>query len=281
MKTNRDDFSKGTKEILAKRVGYLCSNTTCRKPTIGANEDFNKATIIGIASHITAASKGGPRYNELISQEQRRHYSNGIWLCSNCAGLIDKDPSNFSIILLENWKTQAEVESAKKLRGEIIEHRIELPVLDVDLRWGGSIRANQGYSPKNPKQIIDGIQYIDITGTPIIYWSISRQFTIAIYNNSKFPAFNIKIQSIGERHFEELEELSRINNIPSLQKVDIKGKFKDNIEGIHSVADEIMKAFIPEKLKDIEIRITYYNEAKEKFVNLIQFTKEGLQNIKL
>tara|TARA_B100000929_G_scaffold5347_1_gene4503 strand:+ start:517 stop:705 length:189 start_codon:yes stop_codon:yes gene_type:complete len=56
----RDDFTKKTKEILAKRVGLLCSNPKCKKPTSGPNSDQNKSTNIGVAAHITAASVGGP-----------------------------------------------------------------------------------------------------------------------------------------------------------------------------------------------------------------------------
>jgi len=46
MSKNRDDFTKKTAEILAKRVGYLCSNPNCKKLTVGANEDIDKSTTI-------------------------------------------------------------------------------------------------------------------------------------------------------------------------------------------------------------------------------------------
>lgn len=39
----RDDFSRQTIEILAKRVTYCCSNPECRKATIGPNVNKNKA----------------------------------------------------------------------------------------------------------------------------------------------------------------------------------------------------------------------------------------------
>lgn len=83
-KTERDNFSRNTTDILAKRVGYLCSNPDCRNATIGANEDSNKSTSIGIAAHITAASEGGPRYKSELEPEQRSDINNGIWLCSGC-----------------------------------------------------------------------------------------------------------------------------------------------------------------------------------------------------
>ena len=71
----RDDFSQRTKDLLANRVGWKCSNPNCRKATRGAGTGKENIINIGIASHITAASKGGPRYDENItSQNQRRKY---------------------------------------------------------------------------------------------------------------------------------------------------------------------------------------------------------------
>lgn len=31
----RDDFTEATKKLLAKRVGYICSNPFCRRVTVG------------------------------------------------------------------------------------------------------------------------------------------------------------------------------------------------------------------------------------------------------
>lgn len=111
----RDDFTKKTKETLAKRVGLKCSNPNCRKLTSGPNEDENKSTSIGVAAHITGASKGGPRFKEEMSTEDRKSINNGIWLCQNCSTLIDKDEKKYSIELLESWKTEAEKEAYEEI----------------------------------------------------------------------------------------------------------------------------------------------------------------------
>jgi hypothetical protein len=104
----RDDFNKDIKEILAKRVGYKCSNPNCRKPTSGPNEDPNKSVNIGVAAHITAASVGGPRYDQSLTIEQRKDIKNGIWLCQNCAKLIDSDEKRYSVPLIGKWKELSE-----------------------------------------------------------------------------------------------------------------------------------------------------------------------------
>jgi hypothetical protein len=65
----RDDFSPAVKEVLAKRVGCLCANPACRQLTSGPQVDAEKAVNVGVASHITAASSLGPRYDESLTPE--------------------------------------------------------------------------------------------------------------------------------------------------------------------------------------------------------------------
>ncbi len=87
----RDDFNRLTLEMLARRVGVRCSNPKCRKPTSGPSIVPTNTVNIGVGAHITAASPGGPRFNRNKSARWRRSIANGIWLCQNCAKLIDND----------------------------------------------------------------------------------------------------------------------------------------------------------------------------------------------
>ncbi|MCS6304229.1 MAG: hypothetical protein H8K07_11265 [Nitrospira sp.] len=104
----RDDFSAATRELLAKRVGFVCSNPECRQPTSGPQADPAGTVNIGVAAHISAASPGGPRYKADLSPKQRADSCNGIWLCQTCAKLIDSDDHRFSRPALEGWKRAAE-----------------------------------------------------------------------------------------------------------------------------------------------------------------------------
>lgn len=105
----RIEFSKPTKETLAKRVNYICSNPSCRCFTIGPNEKTNKSSSIGVAAHILPASSSkGPRYEENVGADEIASIENGIWLCYSCSVLIDKDPNRFPKELLKNWKTETE-----------------------------------------------------------------------------------------------------------------------------------------------------------------------------
>ena len=93
---------------MAKRVGFLCSNPTCQKLTVGPNSNHVKHSNIGVAAHITAASEGGPRFNSELTVDQRKSINNGIWLCQTCSKLIDCDPQVYTTEILNAWKTQAE-----------------------------------------------------------------------------------------------------------------------------------------------------------------------------
>jgi hypothetical protein len=111
----RDDFPASVKDELAKRVGYLCSNPACRQPTSGPQSSSSGTVNIGVASHITAASPGGPRHDSGLSSGERTSAENGIWLCQTCAKLIDSDQPRYSVDKLEEWKADAETAAARAL----------------------------------------------------------------------------------------------------------------------------------------------------------------------
>ena len=46
----RDDFSQRTKDLLANRVGWKCSNPNCRKATRGAGTGKENIINIGVDS---------------------------------------------------------------------------------------------------------------------------------------------------------------------------------------------------------------------------------------
>lgn len=115
----RHDFLQKTIDTLAKRVGTRCSNPACRKLTTGPGVEPSRVVNIGVAAHITAASSGGPRYDPGLSPEERRAPENGIWLCQNCAKLVDSDPDRYSTTLLVQWKDRAEAEVLSNIEGHV------------------------------------------------------------------------------------------------------------------------------------------------------------------
>lgn len=128
VKANRDDFSEGTKRVIARRVNYMCSIPHCplftQKPHPTDTEDFFN---LGTAAHITAASEGGPRFDPTMTSEQRKSADNGIWLCKKCADQIDLDPEVYTVELLRHWKRLAEEKTARRssYNGDTIAQIIE------------------------------------------------------------------------------------------------------------------------------------------------------------
>lgn len=104
----RDEFGTQDKDVLARRVGMRCSNPKCRQPTSGPQDDPRKAVNIGVAAHIAAAASGGPRYDAKMTSEERANIDNAIWLCQNCAKLVDNDPKLYTVDLLRRWKQRSE-----------------------------------------------------------------------------------------------------------------------------------------------------------------------------
>jgi hypothetical protein len=74
-----------------------------------------KSVNVGVAAHITAAARGGPRFNPELDDAERGAATNGIWLCQNCAKLVDSDPSLYTYEKLLQWKADAEQEAKAKI----------------------------------------------------------------------------------------------------------------------------------------------------------------------
>ena len=109
--TSRDDFPPSVKRVLADRVAHRCSNPDCRARTSGPQSDPAKAINVGVAAHITAAAPGGPRHDPALTAQERACVVNGIWLCQNCAKLVDNDPTAYPASALREWKHSAELET--------------------------------------------------------------------------------------------------------------------------------------------------------------------------
>ena len=130
----RDDFAKQTLDLLAKRVGVRCSNPSCRKLTTGPRTESHHILNIGVGAHITAASPGGARYDPFLTAQQRQSPDNGIWLCQNCAKLIDNDAARYSIDVVRGWKAQAEESALAELEGRTEPQPTDLSA-EIDLSY--------------------------------------------------------------------------------------------------------------------------------------------------
>jgi len=78
--------------------------------TLGpSDEDITKFIYTGKVAHITAAAPKGPRFDSSLTSEQRSSSENGIFLCSNCADMVDKNNGlDYSVNVLKKWKQDHE-----------------------------------------------------------------------------------------------------------------------------------------------------------------------------
>lgn len=138
----RDDFTQNTKELLARRVGFRCSNPGCRKPTSGPQDDPRGSVNIRVASHIAAASPGGTHYDPSMAAEVRASIDNAVWLCQNCAKLVDNDALAYSVDILKAWRALAEATSKSEIERGItvqVDQRVsraerDMPQLLAEMR---------------------------------------------------------------------------------------------------------------------------------------------------
>jgi hypothetical protein len=156
----RDDFLARTKELLARRVGFRCSNPKCRKVTSGPDSTGSTAVNIGVASHISGASAGGPRFDAASTSEERTSLKNGIWLCQTCAKLIDSDQGKYTREVLLDWKETAEYFATAEIQGTAVPaangHSIAFKADD----W--SMWRNRGNLPGDSIVFIEGWKRGDV-----------------------------------------------------------------------------------------------------------------------
>jgi hypothetical protein len=102
----RDNFPSEVIRLTKIKAAYICSNPKCRILTIAPSlNDDMEIQYCGKVAHISAASAKGPRYEKGMTIEERKSISNAIFLCSNCADLIDKNDGNdYEIAELKKWK---------------------------------------------------------------------------------------------------------------------------------------------------------------------------------
>ncbi len=115
--SNRDEFSAKTKQALALRAAYTCSFRECPRSTSGPSEEAPDAfSMTGKAAHIHAAAPGGPRYLASMTPDERKDISNGIWLCSHHADLIDDDKTTYTADELRAMKREHEANCERRHR---------------------------------------------------------------------------------------------------------------------------------------------------------------------
>jgi hypothetical protein len=206
----RDDFSQSVRRSLAHRVGLLCSNPDCRAHTTGPQSDPSKVIDVGVAAHITAASPGGPRFDLNLSDKERASAKNGIWLCQNCAKLIDSDVAQFSALVLRGWKLGAEWDAKQRIGKTNSTQR----------RTHGRIEAEL----KRDHRVRDALQ------KAMLKSSVERMKKPPGQSRPrKFAEGEFVVHRLGESSYPSIEEGSGISDWFKLESFDF---YHNGIEGI-------------------------------------------------
>ncbi len=155
------------------------------------------------------------------------------------------------------------------------------PKIELDLVYRSSGRSPEGYSDKNPVNIEDGRAVINIGAgvKPIIHWFVDWRLKLKVYNNSGFPASNIKLESVGQSHFSFLEELRPINNIKPFESIGLEATFDQQFESVHTEADELLKYKIPQALDGLILKVSYFNENRNEFTSYMKIKGGVVINI--
>jgi len=137
-------ISERVKRLLWARSGGFCQNPSCQKDFFVFFADGTITSIEELA-HIIAKSDKGPRSEEKIDIRLKDEYENIILLCPNCHTLIDKNPDQYPVETLKEWKKNHEqrikdlfevpiYQDRKSLRREI--HKILLENKQIFQTYG-------------------------------------------------------------------------------------------------------------------------------------------------
>lgn len=109
-----------TKVFLAMKSGNICAFKDCRKALTADGVNAHPA-VIGEAAHIYGESPGtktkpaSARYRAEMTNAQRNHYDNLIYLCPTCHTKIDKQEKDYPAELLFALKAEHESWVAEQL----------------------------------------------------------------------------------------------------------------------------------------------------------------------
>jgi len=190
----RDDFSKQTIDVLGKRVGIRCSNPSCRKLTTGPRSESPHIVNIGVGAHITAAAESGPRFDKNLSPDQRQSPENGIWLCQNCAKLVDNDPGRYTVEVMRQWKVQAENAALAEIEG-----RNKTPPPDISAEIEIRFRATRRDAERHDYELVIVIK--NLGSDPLGQYHIDVEMPARVVHKAEDQLLYVRDRSTRERSF--------------------------------------------------------------------------------
>lgn len=129
-----------TKLLLAFRSGDRCAFQDCGRALTVDGKQANPV-VTGEAAHIAGEKEGVARYAPSMTDEQRNHYNNLIYLCGDHHTQIDKQEAEFPVQCLHEMKAEHE----KKVREAMTDAfaNVGFPELEEATQWIMQIQPNQ------------------------------------------------------------------------------------------------------------------------------------------
>lgn len=121
-----------TKIILAHRSGDRCAFPGCGKELTVDGTSANPV-VTGEVAHIAGEKAGSARHNPSMTEDERNHYNNLIYLCGNCHTRIDKQETVFPVQRLLDMKTTHEL-TVREAMTEVFSD-IGFPELEEATQW--------------------------------------------------------------------------------------------------------------------------------------------------
>jgi hypothetical protein len=100
------------KQLLASSGGF-CQNPSCNNNLFQLLAD-GKISNIYEGAHIVGEKTNGPRGKSVLTPQERDMFDNIILLCANCHTTVDKNPKNYTVDIMQKWKSE-HISSIKKL----------------------------------------------------------------------------------------------------------------------------------------------------------------------
>ncbi|WP_417367311.1 ABC-three component system protein [Flavobacterium beibuense] len=230
-------YKPSTVRRLDTLSGNECANPDCSKKLIA--EDG--ISIVSKICHIAAASKEGPRYDENMSDDERRGFDNLILLCDEHHVIIDNKANEllYPTALLKTWKSAHEKKILELLSNKnlLSKHPLALNkvINSVGRKMDEILDLPQPINAPNPS---DKISFNNIQR----YESVIKEF--AVYQGK----LN-KIYEEIEREGSTKKELV-LHNIKRLY-INVRKDYA-TIEDIRKNADIIVDRVIEKMLENID-----------------------------
>jgi hypothetical protein len=121
-----------TKLILVHRSGNKCALPGCNRP-LSVDGTDGDAAATGEAAHISGEKPDAARYDPSMTDEQRNHYGNLIYLCGDCHTTIDKLWQDWPLARLLALKANHESVVARAVEFAFTE--VAFPELGKAMEW--------------------------------------------------------------------------------------------------------------------------------------------------